>query len=362
MAILASYRGTWYCHRRRSYARTMKTLPLHVLCLGVILAASSLPGRAIQVDSSLRASLNELPRKCAEYLARLAPYQCAIDSDVIDPASKRVLQRLRSEIKHNGMASSFSQTYSITTSGKLRDELRAVNSKYAFKLARAAGNSDWFIKEVRNSQTFRETDDPYKMMPNGDLVLRGITPYAIHFHWLPDLLSDPGFELTGLRNEVQSDGMVRLEFSYRPQKDSYPPQVPHDGWLLLSPAHSWTVKEFELVERIPQFTKRIRRVNEFDMGSDVPLLRSSTIRTTLQKEAAAASLASLESLSYHFARESVPHSAFTLSAFGFPEPPIAAAEGGISAHVWFFGLAASCALLAAVLRYWARRQMRMRAA
>jgi hypothetical protein len=328
-----------------------------IVTVGLLLVGVTPMTPALEIDPTLRKELDGVfSTQCRVYLSKLAAYYCVTDSVIIDPTTKEVLEKRKFESKQNGKCNLFSQTYSFTPKRKPLDQVRVMNSDYSFRLER--GRDDWFLKHVKQHESIRDAIDPFFMFPDGDMVLRGMSPYAVHLHWLPELLTESGCEMTLLKSEQRgTDKLIRLGFNYLPQKDKLPSQSPHEGWLLLSPDHYWVVKEFELTEKKSLLVKTIRRTNEFSDDNDIPLLRSSTLEYKgRHRDGTQLPPNPGEVLTYQFIKQPIPESAFRLSAFGFPEPVGLPQERGVPNYVWFLAAAAACAMLAAGFRHMSRRK------
>jgi hypothetical protein len=328
-----------------------------------ILAMSSIAaGRppAAPVDPTSVAKLaSEVDTSCKDYLSKLASYQYVAVSEAIDHTTKKT-QRYRVESRQNGTCNLMMQVYE-GGEPRLNDQVRAVNSEYTFKLGRIPGKSDWFLKEYRRVNSPRDAVDPFNMTESGDSILRGISPYHVHLHWLPDLLREPGFTITSLLPEGE---FMKITFQHLPAPGKLPAQQsPEEGWVLLAPKQYWCVREFELIEKHPKATKTIQSVQEVTPGDDIPLRRRSTDRYTSRIHESGRVLSSEFVINSQYEKRKAPESEFRLSAFGLPEPvETTPQKKTVPIYIWFLVAAASSAVFAAVFRYLARRKRSLLAA
>jgi len=181
----------------------------------LLLAGATCPASARQVDAALAQEINAtLPAHCQAHLSKLAAYQCQVESEFRNPATGEVLEKSTREMKQHGFCNLLSETFSL--SKRKHDQLTAINSQYSFRLDR--GGKGWFLKEIKVNQSVRDAVIPFNLLPDSDYALRGMSPYNVYTHWLPDLLTDKN--TVTLLAPVRGDGsrLVKLGFDHRPQK------------------------------------------------------------------------------------------------------------------------------------------------
>lgn len=161
---------------------------------------------------------------------------------------------------------------------------------------------------------------------------------------ISDMVKDPEFKL-GRVTAVLRDSreFVRVEFSHQPRRsrDEAPDLT---GWLLLDPASYWVIKEGKLKARyLSGATGTITLAYlyvENNQGIPIPL---QTVHYVQHSWLGGERSETWVSECDFYEDANLPESEFTLSAFGFPEPPGVAWER--PTPWWLYGIVAGFALV-----------------
>jgi hypothetical protein len=207
----------------------------------------------------------------------------------------------------------------------------------------------------------------------------GLSPFEFvfmetsrHFSYgvqtLRQTVSDPSFKVTKVAKEIQNgQELIRVDHVY-----NYVRHVANDdiherrhGSLWLDPSRCWCIRQSKVST---ETTIRGERISDteadvvcetIDHPSGFPILKSVTeqvkifpYKTKRRTEGSSQKDYELE------VNDNVPDSAFTLTAFGLPEPGSEPVKKSIPLFVWILVAAGICAALALGFRYLARRRVR----
>ena len=269
----------------------------------------------------------------------------------------RVIMESRCEIKQSGMCQ-LRMDLSLDPRSP-QDSLVAVNSKYAFKLARGNAEAPWIVTRLEMG-----LDGPIASRFAQDPGYRSASPFLHigHPFFLPELIKDENFLLNGVRLFAsQGEQLVRLDFDYHPTTIENNPE--RGGWALLDPGRYWIVREFELQAEWPDQYKdgkptfiskgTIWKKFEFEVNEAGFPVPTRIVRR--QRGLGPIGPADLQSTTEHKWRQraSVPETEFTLTAFGLPEPK---SNRHSILYLWLAGSGALCAAVATWLRARLRRK------
>jgi hypothetical protein len=183
--------------------------------------------------------------------------------------------------------------------------------------------------------------------------------YGSEQDW-PTMASDPTFHLRNVVHlPAQGQTLIQVEFEM-----GWPASREHvrrikGGKATFDPDHFWVMQSFDCKVEYwrpkdqPPSVMNVSESYKYTYDGDFPIAEKAVRREKVLGRRDDAFETQDE---YHLALEDVPESAFTLSAFGFPEP------GAVGHHVpWFLWAALIgllCLGLAVLLRWQAKRAAR----
>lgn len=324
--------------------------------------------------------ITEAPQKWEQYRARAKRLQGYwLVTNKVRFVEKEKLLSCRYEVKQNAVGASFVKQ--PLEDAKDPGYLLALNSRYGFKLQRLKPENPWSVAGMNLN-----LEDGYKLSPwPPDWLALHLANRPFNFtagfsivNALPYLIKQPEFSVKEV-TPVQKGGteLVRLEFTNLPHtvtRQNYKEQaIPDDwinvsgGWVLLDPAHYWVFREFHVEFEDPGNHARTDVENRFeykDGQNGLPILSKIEGHYTGHKGGEMSPRTILEQRStteFDLAeRDDVPESDFTLSAYGFPEPP--SLQPKIPLFVWIALAGLLCLVGAMTIRWWLGRQRKSREA
>jgi hypothetical protein len=233
-------------------------------------------------------------------------------------------------------------------------QARVVNSRYAFELQRPARGAPWVLTQLDLDLSDGKPLDPEDRRRS---VLSALCPLLqVRSRDLADLVKDPDFRIKAVSTVPgPNPDLVRVAFSgvakTRLQRALW---VRADGEFVLDSLRDWVVKESRFdAELIAGQRVRFHVVNEYRDGPQShPLPTRSTTLAEFgagEQKAAEFTVSTFE----FFEQESIPEGEFTLSAFGFAEPP--GAGRGPPWSLWLLLAGVGCLAVMAALHWRARR-------
>jgi hypothetical protein len=211
-------------------------------------------------------------------------------------------------------------------------EVQGMNHLYSFYLTRASqSNKPWLVRGIYTTgKDKEEMDQALSQLTERWGVARILMIWNL---WLPELIRDPDFHVHKVEAKEQGGRVqVRLEFGYPKPRERYPlqgtMQLIRGGWIVLEPEMDWLPVAYEVYSEDKgekYYYSQEWQIVQVDGGH--PSIARSNVRsysgTTVFVDG---------TLEYTMWEEEVPLEEFTLSAFGFPEPPLGG--GGRPWYVW----------------------------
>jgi hypothetical protein len=231
-----------------------------------------------------------------------------------------------------------------------RGSAKVITGAGAFRLTRKEVDSPWVLTHYSP-----DTPDPEWIKESDPRIYVAKDTQAGLYFWgisLSELERTPGFTFTtAAREQRQGEELVRFHFTFRPPART---QIPfRSGWLLLDPARSWLIREYQFEGPVEQ-KSRNHSVFDYKQGpSGFPLVRRYfTHVDSLADSDKPVSTFELE-IEYNLhEQESVPQAEFTLTAFGLPEP---SRRREWPTYWYLVGAGLACFMLAAAFRWRVRR-------
>ena len=234
------------------------------------------------------------------------------------------------------------------------------NSRYSFQVDRRTRDSDWlvqsYIPDDRDGTTVTNEKKPIR-----DVIFEMVGPqFMVYNIPLPSIVSDPRWSVTGMTDESRNGKhIVRLTFEFDNPIDDKTFTTPlQGGSLLLDPKHDWCIREATL---------RLKWINgegladsrlDFKAGSGGHLLPTQFMRS--RKLNASETYVVTRDFDLRDNDDSIPDTAFTLSAFGLPEPVGVIWEKPAARYIWFLVAGGASAIVAFALFYFKNRLNRAR--
>ena len=325
-----------------------------------LLLAGGGPGIGVQAQEDLKQRfLREAPKAWEVYRQRANRLQGDIIL-IISTESPRWQMRREFQVKRCPSAKLWLTQYfpgqpsgneTVQKRKRLeRGEVTVSNSKYSFRLRRHAPDSPWFVTEV-------DTADAHagRIFDDADMEFNVLAPVTLG--WAtggpPPRLGDARLSIAQVA-PVESDGrqLVKVEYRYRPEAGPGTPEQ-GEGWALLDPANGWVVREADLSTTYGAETNgpsHIHAVFEYGRPSNQGLLLlRRTVELSFPSSADAKNVTE-----YNMREQDVPEREFTLSAFGFAEPPDVGGR-----FPWYIPLGivgVALIVVAVLLRVWVRRR------
>lgn len=285
---------------------------------------------------------------------------------VLSPTKREVLKVSYEFKQANGCVLMMGQGIKVEgASDAKKGEIHVINPKYRFKLIRNKPSSHWAIFEVSHDSY----QDPPPNRPDLDtnMAVKGtfLAPISINCNPKEDwfnMVSSPNFHLKGITANKNGDGFVNVDFEMEwfPTKE-YPIRV-KSGRVWFDPDHLWVMKKCEYKlewyggeTKTVGFSRNCTKTFYYRYDSNnFPIINKIIYRSIDAKGKPDYE----EHYDYNLIFEDVPESAFTLSAFGFPEPNwesprqtpwyLYAGLGGIV-----------CIVIGLIFRMWANRRTKI---
>jgi hypothetical protein len=303
-------------------------------------------------DDLLKARfLAEYPKALEAWGAKIATAEAVVRTtkDVIQgkPAARTILSSVKCDLPHAEV-----MVESLERDGIRLEQASGYNEKYAFSLGRTGEQKEFAIDKF-------EAREPGRRPLNLPVGAYLRFPYSMEGSAMGGV-NKPGFALRSV-SPVRRDGRDLLRVTYRVTLDQKKLKTKPgrtggaylgpDVSLLLSPEERWVLYEYEWRMRGGDSPKGFRGTVEYQGtldGFPVPKRATRTIFDIASDQVIESS--TFEFLQFSFGK--APDSAFTLSAFGVPEPvakPLKVARSG-SLVYWFLGLGLAALTAAAVFK------------
>jgi hypothetical protein len=306
---------------------------------------------------ALAASVSGTGRSQLKYIVRPSP-------DMLDSESFIEVKQNRDcvSIQRNGLTLSRS---------KEADYVTGVNPKYAFQIKRPIGTTDWIIDQIDIGGDGSQLSLAFGV-PLRQTAQREVCSHL--FVWdrrnsLDDLFERPNFRTTHV-GPVMVDGveMVRVDFEcpYPVEKMKDPGFSPvQGGQVVLDPKHYWCIKEYMVRTDDSTSVRKFSKKFDYVEGRErFPILRGSRSKQegykpdgthwfTTETEAAC---------EFRQSDDEYEDRAFTLSAYGLPEPHGITWKRPTPRYIYLLIAAGAFALLGLGLRYLAQRRLSSRQA
>jgi hypothetical protein len=267
--------------------------------------------------------LDEAPRQWENYRKHAKRLQGKIDwSKTVQQPGSRLRWETSYEIKQRDGFCLFTEQRRVTPS---RDDrigwLRVTNPRYGFELHQRATNKPWAVAQVHVGGSGALPFEPPQDMAD-HFATMACSMATISIHLPAVIIRAPGYSLEKVSPVVQhGKTLARAQFTYRPEKPV--PTALRGGWVLYDPERFWVIREYEARMEYARPGNAVAkgtlagRYEYRDSAEGLPILRRTVSRGRVPGEAT-----DTESINVFDLREAdVPEADFTLSAFGFPEPP-----------------------------------------
>lgn len=305
-------------------------------------------------NSLLKRFQQEGPRGWQQYLARTKRLQGSFKSLGVEVApNRRTNEDLQYEFKQRpGCALLMQQTVNNPShrKGPPSGWLWAYNNLYGFALHRNKPDAPWAVSDVQLDLSKGVTIGAGGSKPSAQTYLDSpVDTNYVYGASLLELIVNPDFTATRASAVSRGGGtLVKVEFTVS-QPTSKDPGVLKSGWFLLDPDFFWVQRDNEIQvqwrgkgDLRDEFT--VATTFDYDeRAAPFPILkRWAEQRTT--KKANGDTEKHEWTFTFDLVEADVPESDFTLSAFGFPEPP--RVSGPVRWYLWvaigrigFFALA-----------------------
>jgi hypothetical protein len=247
--------------------------------------------------------------------------------------------------------------------GREDHRVNCVNDRYSFELARSSASRPWALKALDVKAHVRSSDpkDPRLAI---DLFLQSPLSIVLPLDQLPILVQDPDFKITGLAHvDAGGEGLVKIDFRGRAKdlNDKTDGVLTsgrlslESGWFTLDPGRFWLIREYSVRSRsAPNVAITIHGTHQYgELRAGFPVLKKIVRRYHHFEPKLPETEQTCE---FEISNRSLPDTSFTLSAFDLPEP-VATTHKTQRRYVWFLGAATVCAVMAALIRYRARRRL-----
>jgi hypothetical protein len=268
----------------------------------------------------------EAPPAWEAYLKRMKRLQGTVERTTTDRKPTHMSMRYSYALKQGpGTAYFFEQFYEPDDGADpgydyvKRGSVEVTNPLYSFELRRVDHKSAWIVSKIDTSPQHQDSFTAARRIAN-------TVRLPISLGWTFDGPAPgpgvPGFVLQDV-SPVQRNGteLAKVSFTYRPT-DSTSPRTPEflAGWVLLDPAHFWVLVQAEMQYKLPALSEP----NTFSANYEYKIVEGNVPILTRIKRVGTSSSYEIEAV-YDFQLRLADTSAteFTLSAFGFAEPPIA---------------------------------------
>jgi len=234
-----------------------------------------------------------------------------------------------------------------------------VNSLYAFALRRKERDAPWTISKVQTDLSDGGLIAPGRMRPSAQHYINFPinVPYVTDAT-LPELVKSPHFSPTEIRLVPRNGrALVKVQFVVS-QPTSKKPGALKGGWFLLDPDFMWVQRESDLkIQWKGKVLEDLAVNTTFEYREDAvpfPVLA----RTVQSRKTTVAGQMTEEmrwTHAFDLLEADVPESEFTLSAFGFTEPP-GFTKRATPWHLWAAFAGIGCIASAVFFRRRAQRR------
>jgi len=298
----------------------IRTVPSWEGIVTAIVVGAVSVGFAVAGDSEDRRLMTEAPKAMEQYWAFLKNLQgtsqikMTVDGKVTIDSEAKVLQKpdcaLFLRQGHDGPQGDISR----------RGLLWACNRSYAFTLRRAGSDGPWRI----TSTTLRDEQDP-AIHPHQEMAVKSLKWMHVLAGgaFLSDLLAHPTFRVVRSEEVTEQDApCLRFHFESVHPLESKPFFPIQRGSMTLDPKRSWCVRRGEVECLYAGGSSKVTFRTELrDSPSGFPIPVSRTEDGIDREGTRTQTSRRIDSFQFEERPSWPDDSEFTLSAFGFPEPP-----------------------------------------
>jgi hypothetical protein len=229
------------------------------------------------------------------------------------------------------------------------------NPNYAFVLSRVTPTSHWFVKKIidaKDEALIHETAKPF--VEEADMFMRDLV--RVNPDYLPDLVAKPEFVVRNCRKVAQG-ATEYVEVSFSSHHDVKGGGDPvQGGVLILDPRQYWCVSSYVAQKKTPMLEGenhfQVLEYGESEGGIPLPKHAVSNNKNLID------GAPNEQKWTYEYdlsiPKEKAADEAFTLSAFGLPEPA-GMGKRPIQWYLWAALAGIVCLFAAALLGWWVRR-------
>jgi hypothetical protein len=293
----------------------------------------------------------EAPRQWKAYVEFAKHLQGSHETTCIDRlASNKVTSVFRLERKQNSSCMSNQQE---DLGQEPRGTCWVKNGTYAFQLTRKGNQKPWAISQIKTDPG--DGDNSFLGMLTKDAC--GPCPLLLFRGWLPELVEKPGFRVLSVKDLPRGgQNFAQIEFSYTLDENEKKEKgliYMEKGSFILDPNRYWAVCEYDVTTVFPTDGKvKVHYTAEFrDNGKGFPILTKGVSR--LQEAPPNGKRIDAEHRDEYQIEEGYPgFDAFTLTAYGLPEPFGVHPPSPSRLYVWVGIVGAICLLVATF--FWRR--------
>lgn len=323
-----------------------------LLALWMILIPAICPVRANAQGNDLLARFRqEAPVKWADYAAYIGDIQSSATKTTIGRvAGKTGESQTRYELKRRPHHLLWSWEH---TKGQVGGQCWAMNDRYAFHLTK--GNGGWALADL-DSDVADGLGIPYLAQEAKAEPDWSKCPFTIYTEVLPELVDKKGFHAEkAQRVTEEGSDLIRIDFRYDRDKQERGNYYPKSGWFVLDPQQYWRLHEYELHMVYGSGQRSLfRGTVQCRTGSgNYPLLTRIVARESITTPGEAPIEQEITT-EFSLAEGAPPPEAFTLSAFGLPEPREFTPPPTTRYYLWFAVAGLALVVAAVVFRRLAR--------
>lgn len=304
-------------------------------------------GQALEDDlQSCRAAWNE-------YLKQVASFRGTITRSTSATGPPGTEWQEKSQVKFRDHCALWTRTK--TRDGAETIEAAVANKQYSFEATCKPGTQQWVLTKY-SAQPSASSINPRETVwihSNGGLTLIGFR------EWLPFLVADSDFRITGLKHETLEKGkFLRLQFAVAPRHKKLP-QIEFEGQVLssgsmrlqsgqitLDPENSFLIKSFDIVRTEGPHNVPVTATNDFhSFAPGMPMLA----RSILVSKDPESMQDVRHAVDYEYSSTLPDEREFTLTAFGLPEPALQTTSTTMW-YLWLLGAGAMCLIVAGIVR------------